>query len=78
MNAKPEPAPAVTFTRTRRDINGQIAEKLAELGIDGHFGYTPEQGGRMQWTIGGERMTTGEAADKYLPGGFAGNFGMFR
>ena len=63
------------FKITRRDINGQIKDKLTELGIDGEFKYVPEQGGRMVWVIGGERMTTGEAADKYLPGGFSGNFG---
>lgn len=59
----------------RRDINGQIREKLAELGISAEFAYTPEQGGRMMWLVGGVPMTTGEAADRYLPGGFAGNFG---
>ena len=60
---------------TRKDINGQISDKLAELGIPGEFTYTPEQGGRMMWVIDGEAMTTGQAADAYLPGGFAGNFG---
>lgn len=70
-----QPEPSVTFTRVRRDINGRIKEKLAELGIAGEFRYTPEQGGRMLWTIEGVTLTPGEAADKYLHGGFAGNFG---
>lgn len=65
--------PEVTFTRTRRDINGRIKERLAELGIS----YTMEQqpDGRKLYRIEGELLNTGEAADKYLPGGFAGNFG---
>lgn len=60
--------PEVTFTRVRRDINGRIMEKLAELGVE----YTREG---MSYRIAGELLTPGEAADRYLPGGFAGNFG---
>lgn len=64
---------------TRKDINSQIRERLAELGIAATFGMVPcgshGTDSRLMWTIGGEQLTTGQAADKYLPGGFAGNFG---
>jgi len=55
-------------TFLRRDINWQIKEKLAELGI----AYTREG---MSYRVGDELLTPGEAADRYLPGGLAGNFG---
>ena len=63
----------VTFTRTRRDINGRIQEKLAELGIS--WAWEQVSDGRRLYRVEGELLNTGEAADKYLPGGFAGNFG---
>jgi len=68
--AKPESA---TFTRGRRDINGRIKEKLDELRIP----WTMERnGGPIRYRVEGVLLTPGEAADKYLPGGFAGNFGQ--
>lgn len=63
-------------THFRLNINGQIKEKLADLGIPATFAYVPEQGGRMMWIIGAEKLTPGEAADKYLPGGWAGSFSL--
>lgn len=60
-----EPQPAVRFTRVRRDINGRIKDKLTELGI----------AFEMEQQDDGRQLNTGEAADKYLPGGFAGNYG---
>ena len=58
---------------TRMDINGQIKARLAELGIEWSWGR--DGTGRLLYSIGDDMLTPGEAADKYLPGGFAGNFG---
>lgn len=68
-----EPQPPVAFTRVRRDINSRIREHLDGLHVD----YTMEQqpDGRRLYRVGGELLNTGEAADRYLPGGFAANFG---
>ena len=69
----PVPSTAATFTRGRRDINGRIKEKLDELRIP----WTMEHdGGPVRYRVEGVLLTPGEAADKYLPGGFAGNFGQ--
>lgn len=68
-----EPQPAVRFTRIRRDINGRIKDKLTELGIA--FEMEQQDDGRHLYRVEGELLNTGEAADKYLPGGFAGNYG---
>jgi len=66
------PEPAVTFTRTRRDINGRIKEKLDELRLTWAMEH---DGGPLMYRVEGVLLTPGEAADKYLPGGFARNYG---
>lgn len=58
----------------RRDINSQIQAALDEAGVAGEFRYSDEHQA-MRWHIRGEVLTPGQAADKYLPGGFSGNFG---
>lgn len=64
------------FAHVRKDINSQISEALEAKGIAGEFKYIREgRDGRMLWHIGNEVMTTGEAADRYLTGGFSANFG---
>ena len=67
-----QPDPAVTFTRGRRDINGRIKEALDGLRIPYEVIH---DGGPIRYRVEGVTLTPGEAADKYLPGGFAGNFG---
>lgn len=60
----------VTFTRTRRSIVQHVRDWCEANG------HTFEIDSTGSYVIdGGEPMTPGEAADKYLPGGFAGNFG---
>lgn len=39
---------------------------LREAGAPGRMEYVSDQGGRMMWCVGGERMTPGEAAQRYL------------
>lgn len=58
---------------TRRSIHHQITEALASRGIS--WRQVTAADGRMMYEIEGQQMTAGEAADKYLEGGFSGNFG---
>jgi N12 class adenine-specific DNA methylase len=85
----PQPAPAapqvpaaatdgVTVTRTRRSIGGQLEDHWNANGIE----WTTESvvtpaypDGRLLYVVEGEKLTPGEAADKYLPGGFDGSYG---
>ena len=62
----------VTFTRTRRAIGTQLREYFEAHGIDASLVY---RNGANAYLIDGEYLTAGQAADRYLPGGFAGNFG---
>lgn len=60
----------LSFTRTRRSIVQHVGDWCAANG------HTFEVRNGIQYYINGEGpMTPGEAADKYLPGGFAGNYG---
>jgi hypothetical protein len=58
---------------TRRSIAEQVREAVEARGLT--FGTRCEANGPLRYIIGGEVMSPGEAADKYLPGGFALNFG---
>jgi hypothetical protein len=57
----------------RRNINGQLTDYLEAAGIPWTRESVPD--GRQLYRIEGVLLTTGEACDKYLPGGFKGNFG---
>jgi len=61
-----------TVTRTRQSIGSQLQERFAELGLA--YEVTSD-GGPIRYHVAGEILTPGEAADKYLPGGFAANYG---
>jgi hypothetical protein len=62
----------VTVTRTRRAIGTQLAEYFEANGIDAPL---VTHLGAQAYLIDGEHFTAGQAADRYLPGGFAGSFG---
>jgi hypothetical protein len=62
----------VTVTRTRQSIGSRLAEYFETHGIDAPLVY---RNGANAYLIDGEHLTAGQAADRYLPGGFAGNFG---
>lgn len=48
----------------RRNLNGQIADRCKVWNITATFGYIPDQGGRMVWTLAdGRVLTPGEFAD---------------
>jgi hypothetical protein len=70
--AADRPTPGVTVTRTRRSIATQLREFFAAHGIAWEIG---QHQGRTAYIVAGEPLTPGEAADKYLPGGFAAAFG---
>lgn len=61
-------------TRTRRSIATQLAEycQASNLTIE----VTQHRGATAYIIDGSEPLTPGQAADKYLPGGFAAAFGM--
>ena len=65
-----------TCTRTRQSINEKITEACEAAGIGCEFNVSAARGGgpRLLVFAEGEWLTPGEAADKYLPGGFDGNF----
>lgn len=63
----------VSMIRVRQDINGQITDYLKANNIPWEMVTIAD--GRQMYQINGEILNTGEAADKYLPGGFKGNFG---
>jgi hypothetical protein len=63
------------MTYRMNDINGMLRRTLTARGIAHELKYIDDQGGRMVWIIDGQQFTPGEACDRYLPGGFAGNFG---
>ena len=63
----------VTVTRIRRSIATQLAEhcQANNLAIE----VTQHRGAIAYIIDGGEPLTPGQAADKYLPGGFTAAFG---
>lgn len=67
----------VTVTRTRRAITTQLQDYCEANGL-AYECITKDQGQgpQLALTIDGEDLTPGEAADKYLPGGFAGSYGQ--
>ena len=66
-----------TCTRTRQSINEKTAAACEAAGVDCEFKMSDARGGGVRLLVfaEGEWLTPGEAADKYLPGGFADNFG---
>lgn len=59
----------------RKSIATQLKEHWAANGIPWQFGRDPRDPGRILYDVQGQTLTPGEAADKYLPGGFSGVFG---
>lgn len=62
----------VTVVRTRQSIGSRLREYFEAHGIDA---LLVTHRGAQAYLIDGEHLTAGQAADRYLPGGFAGNFG---
>jgi hypothetical protein len=64
-------APAAGFAR--RSIDEQVRQACQDLGLSFTIGRSGD--GAQRYVINGEPLSPGDAADRYLPGGFAANFG---
>lgn len=64
--------PAVTVETTRKSVGTQLRERFAALCLS--FEIVQKQGVQGYW-IEGQFLTPGQAADKYLAGGFTEAFG---
>lgn len=62
----------VTVTRTRQSIGAQLREHFETNGIA--FELVTHLGANA-YRVDGEILTPGQAADRYLTGGFAGSYG---
>lgn len=75
MNGQPittnhSASPATGFPR--RSIDEQVRQSCEARGLA--FTIGRGAGGAQRYIINGESLSPGDAADRYLPGGFAGNF----
>ena len=61
------------FKITRTSIYDQVKAWCEANGHTFETGRSDQ--GAITYVIDGEALSPGDAADKYLPGGFAGNFG---
>ena len=62
---------STTMTHTRKSTSTSLTSELDSRGLSYTTGVNAL--GMLSWTIEGETLTPGQAADKYLVGGFAGN-----
>jgi hypothetical protein len=60
----------------RRSINDRTRDAIESQGLSCELTMSDARGGgsRLLFCVEGEWLTPGEAADRYLPGGFMSNF----
>jgi hypothetical protein len=60
----------------RRNVNDRTREAILAGGLTCELRMSDARGGgpRLLFRVEDEWLTPGEAADRYLPGGFAANF----
>lgn len=63
----------VTVTRTRRSIATQLTDHWKATGLT--WTVTSNERDGIRYHVDGRVLTPVQAADHYLPGGFAGSFG---
>jgi hypothetical protein len=63
----------VSIQRTRVSVATQLHEAWKAAGIE--WDMERSRDGRNLYRVEGALLTTGQAADKYLPGGFDAAFG---